>query len=72
MLDSYKFFLLCYIQNVMLKTKVITYRSNLWVSLYSLYLMYVIYCKLNTDLKVAITIPVGVDVTLCNCVFGGT
>jgi len=71
-LDSYEFFQLCYIQNVMFKTKVITYRSNLWVSLYSLYFMYVMYCKLNTDLKIVITIPVGVEVTLCNCVFGGT
>jgi hypothetical protein len=33
--------------------------------------MYVICCKPNTDLKVVLTKPVGIDVTLCNCVFGG-
>jgi hypothetical protein len=38
----------------MFKTKVITYRSKLWVSLYTLYFMYVIYSKLNTDLKAVI------------------
>jgi hypothetical protein len=70
-LDSYKFFLLCYIQNVMFKTEVITYGSNLWVSLYSRYFVYVIYCKVNTDIKVVITIEIGVDATLYNCVFGG-
>ena len=64
-------FSLCYIQNVRFKTKVITYRSNLCVSLYLRYFIYVIYCKLNTDLNIVITIPVGIDVTLCNCVFEG-
>jgi len=34
--------------------------------------MYVIYCKVNTDIKVVITVPVGIDVTICNRVFGGT
>ena len=73
MLDSYKFFFnLCYIKNALFKTDLITYRNNLWVSLYLLYFMYVIYCKLNTDIKVVITIPVVIDVTICNRVFGGT
>jgi len=67
-----KFFLLCYIQNVMFKTALITYRNSLWVSLYSFYFMYVICCKLHTDLKVITTNPVGLDITLRNCVFGGT
>jgi len=56
----------------MFKTNVTTYRINLLVSLYLLYFICVIYCKLNTDIKVVITIPVGIDVTVCNGVFGGT
>jgi hypothetical protein len=38
----------------MFNIKVITYRSYLSVSYYSCYFMYIIYFKLNTDIKIVI------------------